>query len=72
MKTVKELIADLQKLAEQYGDDIPVCVYDETAADDWGWNGKYGDLYLTAKAEIYEPEKYEVADGAPSKCIMIG
>lgn len=71
MKTVKELITDLQKLAEQYGDDMPVCVYDDYTANE-GYNFTEGDLYMPAKADIYEPEEYEVADGAPEKCIMIG
>lgn len=69
-KTIKEFIDELQVLAKEYGEDIPVCVYDEYTANE-GWDYTEGDLYGKATAEMYEPFEEDVEDGAPAKCILI-
>lgn len=51
--TIREMIQALEALAQEHGDDMRVCVYDEyTANEGWGHNAE--DLYLPAEAEYHE------------------
>jgi hypothetical protein len=69
-KTVREFIEELEVLAKKYGDDMPVCLYDDYTADE-GYDYKLGELYLIPEPNAYAPDEDEVEEGAPAKCILI-
>lgn len=43
--TIREMIAKLEELAAQHGDDIKVVMYDEYTAEE-GWDYKEEDLWV--------------------------
>lgn len=53
--TIREMIARLEELAAQYGEDTRCTVYDEYTACE-GWDFEEEDLYTDAKA-VYDEEK---------------
>jgi hypothetical protein len=48
--TIRKMIERLEELAQQYGDDMRVCVYDDYAANE-GWGLEEEDLYTDARAK---------------------
>ena len=51
--TIREMIAKLEELAEQYGDDTRCTVYDEYTACE-GWDFEEEDLYNDPRATYDE------------------
>lgn len=65
--TIREMIAKLEELAAQHGDDIKVVMYDEYTANE-GWGYKEEDLWKTVSCcfdkqnnaiEIFMDENYD-------------
>jgi hypothetical protein len=48
--TIRKMIERLEELAQQYGDDMRVCVYDDYTANE-GWDFEEEDLYTDARAK---------------------
>lgn len=55
MTTLKEMIAKLQKLAKEYGENTEVYIYDEYTANE-GWDYEEQDLICPAGAWYNEKE----------------
>lgn len=51
--TIREMIERLEAMAQEHGDDMRVCIYDEYTANE-GWGYKEEDLYLDAEVEYNE------------------
>lgn len=51
--TIREMIAALEELAAQYGDDTRCTIYDEYTANE-GWGFEEEDLYIDAAPEFDE------------------
>lgn len=52
--TIREMINELEAMAQEHGDDMRVCIYDDYAANE-GWDLEEEDLYLDAEA-AYDAE----------------
>lgn len=51
--TIREMIQALEALAQEHGDDMRVCVYDDYRAAE-GWDFEPEDLCLRAEADYDE------------------
>lgn len=70
-QTLRAFINELEQIAKEYGDNIPVCVYDDYTANE-GWNHKEGDYYLRADVTYMEADEDEIEEGVPEKYVLIG
>ena len=70
IKTLADLISELKALADEYGADTPVFLYDDYLANE-GWDYTLRDLYLAPRAVYAKAEEEEKEDGVPENFILI-